>query len=212
MCLTIRNVIIPPHPNLGPDLVQHLCSAEVVNPLTKVSESDEKRFLNPTKIISESDEKNFESNEKVSESNEKKFLNPTKRVSESAQKVSEDKVSESNEKVSESNEKVSESNEGVSESNEKVSESKFLNPGKFLNPTLFYATLLFFMHTNMLDATHLVQIYVPVSFLSNTRFGAKNLLKKKWFHKTMQTPTKIVVMLPRHAKSVKNENNGRFQA
>ena len=130
-----------------------------LNPTKKVSESDEKsfwiqrkKFLNPTKKVSESNEKSFwiqrksfwiqrkkflNPTKKVSESNEKsfwiqrkKFLNPTKRVSESAQKVSEDKVSESNEKVSESNEKVS-------ESNEKVSESKFLNPGKFLNPTLF---------------------------------------------------------------------------
>ena len=34
------------------------------------------------------------------------------------------------------------------------------------------------VRTNMLDATHLVQINMPVSFLSNMRFGAKNLLKK----------------------------------
>ena len=55
------------------------------------------------------------------------------------------------------------------------------------------------VHTNMLDATHLVQINMPVSFLSNMRFGAKNLL---------QMPAKVGFMLPRHANSVKNEDSG----
>ena len=67
------------------------------------------------------------------------------------------------------------------------------------------------VHTNMLDATHLVQINMPVSFLSNMRFGAKNLLKKNkttWLHKTMQIQAKIGFMLPRHANSVKNEDSG----
>ena len=41
-----------------------------------------------------------------------------------------------------------------------------------------YATVLFLCAQYMLDATHLVQINMPVSFLSNMRFGAKNLLKK----------------------------------
>ena len=69
----------------------------------------------------------------------------------------------------------------------------------------------FLVHTNMLDVTHLVQINMSVSFLSNMRFGAKNLLKKKqksWLHKTMQIPAKIGLMLPRPANSVKNEDSG----
>ena len=72
------------------------------------------------------------------------------------------------------------------------------------------------VHTNMLDPTQLVQINMPVSFLSNMldatavmvsagRFSAKNLLKKKSLHETMQIPVKISFMLPRVAKSVKNE-------
>ena len=63
----------------------------------------------------------------------------------------------------------------------------------------------------MLDATHLVQINMPVSFLSDMRFGAKNLLKKKqksWLRKTMQIPAKNGFRSPRHANSVKNEDRG----
>ena len=58
-------------------------------------------------------------------------------------------------------------------------------------------------HTNMLDATHLVQINMDVETQqpvdSAGRFVAKNHLKKKqkmWLHKTMQIPAKIDLCCP----------------